>query len=235
MFKKEEKTLAIIIPVFNNYLYTNKTLKYLSYLPKDHLIIIVDNGSTDKTKELNTSFNYFVIHNSENLGFAKACNIGYAKAVELGYENVMFLNNDIKVIDNYSNWTEALIKRAKEGIIVGPTVGVLDTNLNFVCEVSKWPTKGFGYLSGWNITSSVNIWNKLISEGEIGPFSSDFGLAYFEDPDLCFRANDIGVKFEVIQVPVKHYGKATSKNIGLSALYQHAKPIFMNKWKGKII
>lgn len=49
---QNEKNLAIVIPVFNNWLYTQKTLKYLQHLPNDHLVIIVDNGSDDQTKKL---------------------------------------------------------------------------------------------------------------------------------------------------------------------------------------
>lgn len=229
-----EKMLAIVIPCFNNWLYTQKALKYLEKLPDNHIVIVVDNGSEDQTKNLNSVPGREVIHNEVNLGFAKACNIGYARAVELGYENVMFLNNDIKVVERHHNWTTPLIGRARGGEIVGPTVGVLDDNLNFVCEAIKWPTKGHGYLSGWNITASVKVWSHLILDGEIGPFSSEFGLAYFEDTDLGFRAKKMGIRCSVVPVPVKHYGKVTSKKVGLSELYQHAKPIFLKKWKGKI-
>jgi GT2 family glycosyltransferase len=232
---QNEKILAIVIPVFNNWLYTQKALKYLQCLPENHLVIVVDNGSQDQTKRLNSTPGREVIHNETNLGFAKACNIGYAKAVELGYENVMFLNNDIKVIEKHNSWTYPLIGRARGGEIVGPTVGVLDEKLNFVCEGSKFPTSGFGYISGWNITSSVKVWSHLIPEGEIGPFSSEFGIAYFEDTDLGFRAKDMGIRCDVVPVPVKHHGRITSTKVGLSELYLHAKPIFMNKWKHKIV
>lgn len=229
MINQNQKILAIVIPVFNNWLYTQKTLKYLKDLPENHLVIIIDNGSTDQTKKLISGPCLEVIHNETNFGFAKACNIGYSKAVELGYENVMFLNNDIKVIDEFNNWTYQIIDRAMEGEIVGPTVGVLDDKLNFVCEASKWPTKGFGYLSGWNITASVNVWNQLIQKDQIGPFSTSF-FAYFEDTDLSFRANVMGLKQSIIPVPVRHFGRVTGKKLGLSNLYSKSRNIFLELW-----
>lgn len=230
---QNEKILAIVVPVFNNWLYTQKTLKYLQCLPESHIVIVVDNGSEDQTKKLNSIPCREVIHNETNLGFAKACNVGYVRAVELGYENVMFLNNDIKVIERHNNWTYPLIGRARGGEIVGPTVGVLDEKLNFVCEASKWPTKGFGYLSGWNVTSSVNVWNHLIQEREIGPFSTNF-FAYFEDTDLSFRANVMGLKQSIVSVPVKHYGRVTGKKVGLSNLYNQSRQTFLELWQSRI-
>jgi GT2 family glycosyltransferase len=232
MTTQNEKILAIVIPVFNNWLYTQKALKHLQKLPDNHLVIVVDNGSEDQTKRLRSVPCREVIHNQVNLGFAKACNIGYARAVELGYENVMFLNNDIKIIERHENWTYPLIGRARGGEIVGPTAGVLDEHLNFVCETSKWPTKGYAYLSGWNITSSVKVWDHLVQEGEIGPFSTNF-FAYFEDTDLSFRANVMGLKQSIVSVPVRHIGRVTGKKLGLSNLYSQSRKTFLKLWESR--
>ena len=45
----------------------------------------------------------------------------------------------------------------------------------------------------------------------------------------------MGIRCDVVPVPVKHHGRVTSTKVGLSELYLHAKPIFMNKWKHKIV
>lgn len=234
MSDESKKSLAIVIPAWNNWHYTKKVIAMLSNLPDDHKIVIVDNGSEDETRNLQSSERVEVVRNSENLGFAKACNLGYTKAEELGYEHVMFLNNDIKVVSSLDSWTESIIEKSARGAMVGPTVGCLDANLNFVCESSKWPSRGYAYLSGWNLTASVETWKRLILKGEVGPFSSEFGLAYFEDTDLSFRAMEQNIPKEVLGVPVKHFGKATSKKLGLSKLYTHAKPIFLAKWSERI-
>ena len=225
----EEKILAIVIPVFNNWHFTKNTIQYLNCLNKTHHIIIVDNASTDNTSKLISSENITVIKNSQNLFFAKACNQGYFEAKKLGYKNVMFLNNDIKVVDKYSDWTKDLIHYSELGMIVGPTVGCLDSNYNFICEAGKIPTNGHWYLSGWNITASIENWDKLVLPGEIGPFSSEFGF-YFEDTDLGLRAHKQNIMCSVVPVPVKHFGKASSKQLGVNTLFSNAKTIFLNKW-----
>lgn len=225
------KRLAIVIPVWNNWRYTKNAIEQLSKLPDDHKIIIVDNGSTDDTNKLVSSKRVEVVRYFENLGFSKGSNAGFVKAVELGYPNVLFLNNDIKVFGNPDSWTRPLIASAEKGHIAGPTVGCLDDNLNFVCEAPKWPSRGHGYLSGWCICASTETWQNLtLRDTSEGPFSTSYGLAYWEDTDLGFRAKEEGYQCDVIPVPVKHLGKATSKKLNLSELYLHAKGVFVKKW-----
>ncbi|MBR1610738.1 MAG: glycosyltransferase, partial [Methanobrevibacter sp.] len=61
-------------------------------------VIIVDNGSTDKSKEYikNNTFNFpvILIENTDNLGFSPAVNQGILKA---RYEYIFSLNNDTEI------------------------------------------------------------------------------------------------------------------------------------------
>ena len=237
--------LSIIIPVFNNWNLTKATLKDLSELPDDHEVIIVDNGSTDDTQMMLTTMffdgsggpilpgGFRYIRNEINEGFGKACNKGF-KASRGQY--TMFLNNDVRVQDNYKTWTQPLIAAAKNdiingyGAIVGPTMGQLDNNLNFVKEANT-NLDGNSYMSGWCITASKETWKKLdISDNEI--FSEEF-FCYFEDTDLGFRARDAGIPTQIVPVPVIHFGKMTSKKLNISELYLNARTIFVNKWLSK--
>jgi len=231
-----EKILSIVIPVWNKYNFTRACLQDLSKLPDNHEIIIVDNGSTDETAIQLQSNERIVYHrNQENLGFAKACNIGYSLATA---PNVMFLNNDIRVKSDYEKWTLPLIKWCPYAI-VGPTMGQLDNNLSFVQEANRI-LLGKSYMSGWCIAASKDIWNQLeivrtAKEHAAPPqiFSEEFGLAYFEDTDLSFRARKLGIKFEIADVPVIHFGKQTSRQLNTHALYTQARQIFVNKWGRK--
>ncbi len=238
--------LTIIIPVFNNWSFTKAALKDLSELPDDHEIIVVDNGSTDDTAAMLTTIffdgsggpvlpiNFRYIKNDANYGFGKACNKG--AAISKG-KYVMFLNNDVRVQGNYKTWTQPLIAAAKNdiingyGAIVGPTMGQLDNNLNFIKEANA-NLDGNSYMSGWCIIASKETWKKLdLSNNEI--FSEDF-FCYFEDADLCFRAKQAGIPMQVVPVPVIHFGKITSKKLNTSELYLKARTIFINKWASKI-
>jgi len=235
-----KKILSIVIPVFNKYNFTKSCLADLSQLPDDHEIIVIDNGSTDETQielEKNTRIKYY--RQSNNLGFARACNIGYNKA---DASNILFLNNDIRVKSNHTNWTEELLKWCPQAL-VGPTMGQLDSNLNFVQEANKVLT-GKSYMSGWCLASSREIWSKLwIPRGETRAetannaiaqiFSEEFGLAYFEDTDLSFRARKLGIPMQVVDIPVVHFGKQTSSQLNTRQLYSQARQIFVKKWASK--
>lgn len=232
------KTLSIVIPVFNKFNFTKSCLKDLSQLPSDHEVIIVDNASSDETQSsLEGSTEIVYQRNETNLGFAKACNLGYALATS---SNVLFLNNDIRVKSDHSTWTNNLLKWCSQAI-VGPTMGQLDDNLSFKQEANRL-LAGKSYISGWCMASSKEIWDKLeIPRTEPFPnapvphvpqiLSEEFGLAYFEDTDLSFRAKQLKIDLVVADVPVVHFGKQTSKQLNTYQLYSQARQIFIKKWK----
>jgi GT2 family glycosyltransferase len=235
------KVLSIVIPVFNKYNFTKACLDDLSKLPEDHEIIVVDNASSDETAEALKDNPRIVYHrNPTNLGFAKACNIGYALT---SAPNVLFLNNDIRVKSNHTNWTAPLLEKCGDGL-VGPTMGQLDDQLNFVQEANK-VLEGKSYMSGWCLAASKETWQKLtinrhphmivmdafnILTDSPQVFSEEFGIAYFEDTDLSFRARKLGIPMHVVEIPVVHFGKQTSSQLNTYQLYKSARQIFVNKW-----
>lgn len=222
--------LSIVIPVWNNANFTKACLEDLVKLPDDHEIIVVNNGSTDNTESIIPSRVKHIKH-EENMGFAYACNTGYQNATG---EYVMFLNNDIRVRGNFTNWTLPLIEAASDGAIVGPTIGVLNSELAFVEERESWPKtarKQYCYMSGWNITALKTTWEKLVVKR--GPFDEVFGKAYFEDTDLGLRSVGLGIPSKLVEVPVTHFGKMTSRNMNVGFLYGNARTIFLEMWKDK--
>jgi GT2 family glycosyltransferase len=226
------KKLSIVIPVFNKFNFTKAALIDLSKLPKDHQIIVIDNGSSDETQiQLTDSKEITYLRNNINKGFAAASNQGYQLS---SATNVMFLNNDIRVRENHHNWTLPIIAELNknEVCLMGPTMGQLDNNLNFVQEANKVLT-GNSYMSGWCVSGSKTTFDKLIINSYAGPFSEEFGIAYFEDTDLSFRAKLLDIAFKVIEIPVVHFGKQTSKQLNTHQLYSQARKIFVEKWKSK--
>lgn len=234
--------LSIVIPVFNNINFTKSCLQDLILLDSNHEIIVIDNCSTDNTEETCSAFVNESIRN-RNFGketplvryYKNESNLGFAKAVNQGYSyssgtNVLFLNNDIRVQSNYTNWTEDLIRLSSDSI-VGPTGGYITSHGDFIKETDRLddnPNTIF-YMSGWCLCSSKKNWNKLIINNYSGPFTEEF-TTYFEDTDLSIRARELGIELKLQHVPVIHFGKMTSRKVGLSSLYSSAKGKFRKKW-----
>jgi GT2 family glycosyltransferase len=229
-----------------------KDLSKLNVPGKKFEIVLVDNGSTDGTKEMCEKFqselspdqpSFKYILNKINEGFAKACDYGFAES--LG-EYVLFLNNDIRVKSNFDNW---VLKLMKPNSLNGPTIGYIDENCNFITEENApgektyYPHnkhnslggKIYFYMSGWCLCADRKTWDELTLEKEVGPFSSEFGIAYYEDNDLSVRAKILNINCNLIGVPVKHFGRMTSKKVGMSKLFPVALEIFRKKWQGKLV
>lgn len=228
--------LSIVVLAFNKFNFTKSCIDDLLKL-KDCEIILVDNASSDQTQDVyKNSKDLVYLRNEENYGFAKGCNIGYAFASS---NNVLFLNNDIKVKSNFEDWVDNLLDNDS---LVGPTMGLLDDNLNFVKEENK-QLSGKSYMSGWCLAANKKIWEKLFVprqdrvalHGVDIPqvFSEEFGKAYFEDTDLSFRARKLNIPFKVVDVPVTHFGKISSSQINTRQLYLSAREVFVKKWKNK--
>lgn len=229
--------LSICIPVYNNFNLTKACLRDLSFLPDDHEVIVVNDGSDASMVPnlMNLSkdqlpVNILFQHHMFNEGFSNSCNDSFEKSFG---EYVLFLNNDIRVQKNHTNWTLPLIEAAKDGSLVGPNGGLLDDNLNFIRETNKIEDGNF-YMSGWCLCAKKETFNKLIINNYIGPFSEEFGKAYFEDTDLGLRAKRLNINMKIVPVPVIHLGKQTTNKVGLSSLYLPAKEKFIKKWQNKI-
>jgi GT2 family glycosyltransferase len=221
------KKLSIIIPVFNKF---NFTLSCINGLFKSNIanqleIIIVDNASSDNTqKELSQikQDNFIYIRNEENLFHSKGCNVGYQKS---SGDNILFLNNDIKIKSN--DWAEIILDHCNDAI-VGPTMGQLDNNFNFIREANK-QLEGNVYISGWCIASSRSNCNKLDIDGKGQIWNEKFPF-YWNDTDLSWRARKTGLKLMVMNIPLVHFGKISSSQLNVQKLYLEGRKTFLNKW-----
>lgn len=100
--------VSIIIPLFNKVEFTQQCLESIAAQTPAGLfeVILVDNASTDGTRELLAQLegDVTVITNQQNLGFAKACNQGAAASKG---KYLLFLNNDTEA---HPGWLEPLVQ-----------------------------------------------------------------------------------------------------------------------------
>jgi GT2 family glycosyltransferase len=227
--------LTICIPVYNKYAFTKSCLTDLFRLPSDIEIIVTDNASADDTQtELSkiTQSNFHYIRNETNGGFAKASNQAYSNATS---NNVLFLNNDIRVKDN--KWIDMIIDAIEDDHLVGPTGGYVDAKNDFkFCYETSDTNKPINYMSGWCLAGNKSTFDKLNIPRENNDtrpqiFSEEFFL-FYEDSDLGLRATKQGIKFKIISdFPVVHFGHISSAQLNTAKWYNISRQIFLNKWK----
>ncbi|HDP70607.1 MAG TPA: glycosyltransferase [Actinobacteria bacterium] len=239
---------SIIIPVFNKLKYTKQCLEALIENTPDELyeVIVVDNASTDGTKEFLACLegDVKIITNEENLGFAKACNQG-AKAASGKY--LVFLNNDTKVTPN---WLDEMVKCVQEDekrAVVGAKLLYPDDTIQHAgVAVTDSPhpifphhihhkkpsdapevnvMKEYQAVTGACMLVQRNLFEKL------GGFDEKF-LNGYEDVDFCFRVREAGYRVFYCPTSVIYHYESISE--GRFAAVEHNVRRLHQKWLGKI-
>ena len=187
-------------------------------------VIIVDNGSTDSSKEYikNTQFKFPVklIENNENLGFAPAVNQGISQAEN---ELIFSLNNDTEIkkgsiralIDLISSGNDIFSVQAK--MLQYDNKELVDDagdEYNLLAWTKKTgenhKSEEFNEVSEiFSCCAGAAMYKKSLLS-EIGMFDDNF-FAYMEDVDLAIRAKINGYRNLLCpQAIVYHIGSATS-------------------------
>lgn len=90
-------TIALVIPTFNRRKTILVALKSVfELLPPDHLVIVVDSGSSDGTPEIVRKYfpQVVLLQGNNSMWWAAATNLGILKARELGCTHVLTYNDD---------------------------------------------------------------------------------------------------------------------------------------------
>lgn len=228
----ETTLLSIVIPVFNNWKFTRNCCEHFQKLDSKFEVIIVDNNSSDETEKEIVKYLDKIKYERRpyNSYYAGGCNWGYLQTES---KAVMFLNNDIKFGDsnNLNINLELMTNKLQPNVIYGPTAGCIDLKTGkFQYETEDF-AKPFNYISGWCMVALTEVWEKLMLNN--GPFDIAYDL-YFEETDLCMRANQLSIKLEQISVPFKHIGRKTASLLPeTNALFVKSNNLFKQRWVNK--
>ncbi len=247
----QEVEISIIIPVFNQFLFTQACLASL----QEHLgterfeVIVVDDCSTDDTAEAVPRMpGTIYLRNETNSGFIASCNRG-AEAARGKY--LVFLNNDTLV---KAGWLTALIDTFAEE----PRAGIVGSKLLYPNgrlqeaggiiwrDASGWnygksddPEKPeYNYLREVDYCSAAALAIPKALFNAVGGFDSRYAPAYYEDTDLAFKARRAGYK--VLYQPLSeviHYEGATGGTDLATGTKKHQeinRSTFAEKWASEL-
>jgi len=248
----EQVEISIIIPVFNQFRFTQACLASL----QEHQgaerfeVIVVDDCSTDATAEAVPRMPGIVYLRTEtNSGFITSCNRG-AEAARGKY--LVFLNNDALV---RPGWLTALLDTFAEE----PRAGIVGSKLLYPDgrlqeaggiiwrDATGWnygkfddPEKPeYNYLREVDYCSAAALMISKSLFASVGCFDSRYAPAYYEDTDLAFKVRGAGYK--VLYQPLSeviHYEGATGGTDLSTGAKKHQeinRSTFAEKWAAELM
>jgi GT2 family glycosyltransferase len=239
--------ISVLIPVWNSAYHTLRCLQSLAADKSCPLeVIVFNNASTDKTKELlDRCENIVVINNPVNVGFVGATN--GAAAVATG-QLVLMMNNDITIASGTLNDAArlfdsernigavgALLKLAtgrvqEAGAIIyrdGSTNGFLRHRIHALAEGMF--VRDVDYCSG-----AFLLLDRKNFIG-IGGLDEVFAPGYYEETDLCMRIRSLGNR--VVYTPelvLSHFEFGSFASGAAFERMERNRKIFVDRWKQEI-
>lgn len=240
---------SIIIPVYNNLLYTLTCIVSVLESAPSHSfeILIGDDQSSDRTPEAIAAIGGLVrnARHATNLGFLGNCN---AVAKRAGGEYLVFLNNDTIV---FPGWLDHLIDAMADDKQIGFIGSKLLNGDGTLQEAggiywrdgSAWNygrnsdplapefnyLKDSDYISGASIAVPGRVWRTL------NGFDTLYNPAYCEDSDLAFRVRQAGYRtvYHPHSVLVHHEGRSHGRDLtsGIKAYQVINQEKFLDRWR----
>lgn len=227
-------TVSVIIPTWNRAELLESVLQNLALQTRRaDQIIVVDNGSTDRTPAVAAQYGAELLRFSENRGFAAAINAGVGQALS---DWVLILNNDVSL---QPNWLDVLLTTAlREGVAFAAgkllqmsQVNCIDGTWDLLSRGAHAWRCGFGRPDGetWSVKRKIcfapmtaALFRRNLFDA-VGLLDTRFE-AYYEDVDFGVRCALAG--FGGIYDPMAvatHMSKGTLGKTSSRVLYLTAR------------
>jgi len=229
---QKKPILSIITVNWNGLEYLKKLVDSIEKFTKDYELIIVDNCSTDGSREyiesaIKKNYRIEAIGSNENIGWVGGINKGL-KFVKGEY--ICFINNDIEVTENWFEQMKEHFNDKKE------KVGMVGCTSDFTMGLQKHDLNDringnhhkVNYLIGWLILTKREVLEKIAKQDKklipingMAGLDPIFGIGSSDDLDLSLRARKAGYSlFIAREVFVKHHGSKSFEKMFGGDLYQ---------------
>lgn len=202
--------VSLVIAAYNQLPYTRQCVESIERLTDvPYELIVVNNGSGNKTTEFLSRLKATVITNATNLGCAKAWNQGIRVCTG---STIGILNNDIVVTPGWLSGLLSFKERTGHGI-VSPAAreGLLNYDLD--AYAAEFTRRCSGATRRFDIYAACMIIRREVFE-RIGLFDEGFSFGGCEDVDLIWRAKEAGFSIGMTgSVLIHHFGMITQDAI----------------------
>ena len=233
--------IAIVIPAINLWnKYTKSCLESIK-TKHEYRILLIDNGSTDETKEEAgklVSNNFSHLRNEEPWSCARSWNYGVNDAFTRGYDYVLILNNDIILHPEAIDIMVERFEKEKDSDLVMVTCLDVRGECEYPVDVVELsPEKKKDVPESPHPNFSAFMINKKCWD-IIGEFDENFRPCYFEDNDYHHRIELAQMKAVCLPTAMfYHYGSRTQNEaigrpICSSPQFEYNGRYYQNKWGG---
>ncbi len=227
MHNKPKDTILAIIPAYNEEEKIGQVVRKIRGSDERIDIVVIDDGSTDRTTRHSRLAGAKVVRLSSNMGYGVALQTGYKYAFERGYDFVVQLDGD-------GQHDPVYIPQLLEEIMSGEADLVLGSR--FMTEVSgKIPLHNFKpgitrklgiglfaflttALIGLSVTdplSGYQAYNRKV----IAFFTRDFFPCDYPDADVIIMVHRAGFKIRELPMVMYERENGTSMHSGLRPVY----------------
>lgn len=224
---------SVITPVYNTLELTmDYILSVIQWIKPPHELVMVDNGSKDQTPffldRMAATQGVKVVKLGNNTGFGGGNNSGAKKA---SGDILIFVSNDVVPTGDFITPIVAALEA--EDALVGPQLLDYDTGWNHFVKVSSnflFSTRKeitIPYIAGWCVSLRKDTFN------ELGCWDAENFFVDYDDMDLSYRADQMGIPIRAVAAPVLHggFGTTASKLPGGRMRYTlQSRENFQKKW-----
>ena len=248
----DKPEVSIIIPVFNQWVYTAACLRSLAEAAcrTPFELILVDDQSSDETaKRLASVKGLVCIRNENNLGFIGSCNRG---AREARGKYIVLLNNDTQVLDGWLDALHGTFEQFPDTGLAGACLIYPDGELQEAGGIVFNDGSGWNYGRGDNADKPEYLYTREVDYcsgacimlstelfRDLGGFDTHYSPAYYEDTDLAFRVRAKGMKVRVQAAAtiVHHEGITSGTDISSGTKKYQAinRKKFLERWQLELL
>lgn len=210
----------IVIPAYNEEAVIGEVISGIKRTEPEMDVLVVNDGSSDRTSEIAKSSGVKVIDIPYNIGYGGAIQTGFRFAVDYGYDYVITMDGDGQHDpESIRNLIET-IKREKADVVVGSRFLDGDYTMGMARRIGSYLFSRIAHLyTGVRITdptSGFQIYNKeaftYLSKGDNYPVD-------YPDVNIIMALHKM--RFRLAEAPVRMIEKQDSKS-----MHSGLKPFF---------
>ncbi len=192
----------VVIPAFNEEKTIAEVITGLMEYEKNADILIVSDGSTDRTEEIASDLGVMVVRHASNLGYGAALQTGYRFAVNRNYEHAVIMDADSQHDPRSISSLFSSIKTTGADVVIGSRFLESSYRMGFARRIGAWIfARAARFYTGYRFTDPTSGF-QLLNRRAFSFLASEEGFP-MDYPDVNIIMLLHKKNFKVVEAPVR--------------------------------